>query len=195
MGLTMTALVGFLIIGTLIGILRFTSPAVRQLSYRKGSLWYLGPSTAKESSPPAYQRPTRTMGIPRGSIRAWALTAGAFVAFAVILWAPLNYPAPGVISAVLGVGFAGMAFEGWRQNHWLAGNAGLVAEHLLTTADLARQESDRLAERGEYGRARIVLADAAKHLRELAPGSGSAHEILARAVDLEDRAGRVPRPG
>src|SRR3954466_5470600 len=35
------------VIGTLLGVLRFTSPAVRELSYRKGQLWYLGPSTKR----------------------------------------------------------------------------------------------------------------------------------------------------
>src|SRR3954464_454841 len=35
------------VISTLLGVVRFTSPAVRELSYRKGQLWYLGPSTKR----------------------------------------------------------------------------------------------------------------------------------------------------
>src|SRR5439155_4747627 len=58
-------LIASLALGTLVGLLRLTSPAVRNLVYRKGASWYLAPNLQLEpTGVPRYMKPPRDQRMP-----------------------------------------------------------------------------------------------------------------------------------
>jgi hypothetical protein len=116
----MGALIALLALGTLLGLLRLTSPAVRALTYRKGALWYLAPNLPLEPEGlPADRMPPRAQRMPAGAIRWWTVGGVFFVGLDVVAWVT-GYPALGVIVALVALLLLAGALQGWRTNRWLA---------------------------------------------------------------------------
>ena len=115
----MGVLIASLALGTLVGLLRLTSPAVRNLVYRKGASWYLAPNLQLEpTGVPQYLKPPRDQRMPISAIRWWTIGGIVFVGLDVLAWLT-GYPVLGVILAPFGLLLLGGALRGWRSNRWL----------------------------------------------------------------------------
>jgi hypothetical protein len=107
---------------TLLGLLSFTFPSVRNLSYRKGAGWYLDVSQRPypEASPeaesrlPRYQLPTRPAVVPAFALRTWLMAGAGSLILAALLWSDL--PVIAIIVGILGLLLLGMTAEAKRQN-------------------------------------------------------------------------------
>jgi hypothetical protein len=113
------ALIAALALGTLLGLLRLTSPAVRNLVYRKGALWYLAPSLPLEpEGAPEYLKPRRDPHMPASAIRWWTAGGVLMSALSAVSWLT-GYPALGAVIAVFAALLLLGALQGWRTNRWL----------------------------------------------------------------------------
>src|SRR5438128_732074 len=105
------------VVTTLLGVLRFTSPAVRELSYRKGQLWYLGPSTKRYPRAEAW-RSHPSDAVPARAIWIWLGAAAVLVAAAIGAWGLGSWIGAAFVG-VLAACLIGMAIGGWRANRAL----------------------------------------------------------------------------
>ena len=115
MGIVLAALA----IGTILGLIRLTSPAVRALTYRKGAGWYLAPNLQLEPSGlPQDRKPPRTERMPVSTIRWWIVGGIVLLALDAAAWVT-GYPVLGVLIAPFGLLLIAGAVHGWRLNRWL----------------------------------------------------------------------------
>jgi hypothetical protein len=106
----------------LLGLLRFTFPAFREGTYRRGSLWYLRLGTREEIGlpGPAPQPPAR---IHRAlAIASCAVSAAGLLAGAVVLWVG-GYVVVAVLAGVLGLAFGGLLVDDLQENRFLRADA------------------------------------------------------------------------
>ena len=116
----MGAVITIAAIGTILGLLRLTSPAVRALTYRKGAGWYLAPNLQLEATGlPADRMPQRDQHTPKAAIRHWTIGGIILIGLAILAFAT-GYPILGVVLGIFGLLVLGMAVQGWRTNRWLA---------------------------------------------------------------------------
>jgi hypothetical protein len=105
---------------TLIGLLSFTFPSVRNLSYRKGAGWYLDVRERPypEASPgtggpvPAYQLPEQRR-VPNSTLRVWLVAGLGSLVLAALAW--IDFPVIAVVVGILGLLLLGMTAEARRQ--------------------------------------------------------------------------------
>ncbi|MFL5736559.1 MAG: hypothetical protein ACJ76P_04400 [Actinomycetota bacterium] len=105
------------VIGTLLGVLRFTSPAVRELSYRKGQLWYLGPSTKRYPTADEW-RSHPSAAVSARDLWIWTGAAVVLIASAVATWT-IGSILVSVVLIVIALCLLGMAIGGYRTNRYL----------------------------------------------------------------------------
>ena len=105
------------VVTTLLGVLRFTSPAVRELSYRKGQLWYLGPSTKRYPRAEAW-RSHPSDAVPARAIWMWLGAAVVVINAALGAWGLGSWIGAAFVG-LLAACLIGMAVGGWRTNRAL----------------------------------------------------------------------------
>jgi len=115
----MGILLAALAVGTILGLIRLTSPAVRALTYRKGAGWYLAPNLQLEPSGlPQDRKPARNEHMPVSTIRWWLVGGTVLVVLDVVAWVT-GYPVLGILIAPFGLLLIAGALHGWRLNRWL----------------------------------------------------------------------------
>src|SRR4051794_34466610 len=105
------------VISTLLGVVRFTSPALRELSYRKGQLWYLGPSTKRYPAADEW-RSHPSAAVSTRDLWIWTSAAVVLIAAAAVTWM-LGSIIVAVIIIVIALCLLGMTIGGYRTNRYL----------------------------------------------------------------------------